>query len=223
MKDDLYARYQTLVALVGVLLHDLRNPLHNATLLVEARSLDHEVLRTKLRAQFGKLEALLGVATDSMRELVIEPQIGEVDVDELVRSAAEAPVGNDEEEPQIELPAPTGLKILADGTMLGRALAELTAHIVDEVRRVGAPGPKAGIKVIVEEGEGGTVNIRVGELPVRDDDNVAKAPFSIAGGGIHLAVARALSQAAGARLRFDQKPGAGAYFAFVAPRAPNAR
>jgi signal transduction histidine kinase len=221
MKDDLYGRYQTLVALVGVLLHDLRNPLHNATLLVEARSLDSEALRTKLRAQFGKIEALLGVATDSMRELLIEPRIHEVDVDQLVRLAAETAVSGDAEDPHVELPAPTGLKIVADETMLARALAELTAYIVAEVSRVARePGQKVAVKVVVEEGEPGFVSIRVGELPVRSEDNLVKAPFSIAGGGIHLAVARALSQTAGAKLRLDQKPGVGAYFALVAPRSP---
>jgi signal transduction histidine kinase len=207
------------VALVGVLLHDLRNPLHNATLLVEAKSLETEVLRSKLRAQFGKIEALLGVATDSMRELVIEPRVAEVDVDELVRMAADVPVSGDAEEAHVELPAPTGLKIVADQTMLARALAELTAYIAAEVNRTDRePGPKAAVKVIVEESEPGFVSIRVGELPVRPDDSLAKAPFSIAGGGIHLAIARALSQTAGAKLRLDQKPGAGAYFALVAPR-----
>ena len=59
--DDLYARYQTLAAAISVLLHDLRNPLHSATLLVEAmgsRNADLDSLRGKLRGQFGKLEEI---------------------------------------------------------------------------------------------------------------------------------------------------------------------
>src|SRR5437899_7112668 len=95
-EDDLYARYQTLTALVSVLLHDLRNPLHSATLLVEAmgaRTADVESLRGKLRGQFGKLEGLIGEASDAIKELGLESRIEDVTVDELLRSAAGAAAG----------------------------------------------------------------------------------------------------------------------------------
>ncbi|HEY3594702.1 MAG TPA: hypothetical protein VGL13_12535, partial [Polyangiaceae bacterium] len=192
MKDDLYARHQMLVALMNVLLHDLRNPLHNATLLVEARSLDSEVLRTKLKAQFGKLEGILGVATNSVREWTLEPRVGEVGVDGLLRLAAETPLGGDAIEPHIELPPPTGLTIVTDEAMLARALSELVAHIAEESRNV-AGGEAPIVKMLVDE-QDGNVSIRVGELPAKVAEPAAKASFSIAGGGVHLALARALSQ-----------------------------
>jgi hypothetical protein len=219
MKDDLYARHQALVALINVLLHDLRNPLHNTTLLVEARSLDPEVLRTKLRAQFGKLEAILGVATNAVRELTLEPRMGDVEVDALIRLATEVSIGGDGEEPEIELPAPTGLKIVGDEAMLARALGELMAHIAEEWAQANRESPQKPVfKVKVEELEG-AVSIRVGELPAKLADAAAKASFSIAGGGVHLALARTLSQTAGAKLRLDPTAGAGAYFALSAPRS----
>src|SRR5689334_3701034 len=89
--DDLYARYQTLTALVSVLLHDLRNPLHSSTLLVEAmgsRTADMDSLRGKLRGQFGKLEGLMSEASDAIKELSLEARLEDTPVDELLRSAS---------------------------------------------------------------------------------------------------------------------------------------
>ncbi|HEX9297103.1 MAG TPA: hypothetical protein VF881_14770, partial [Polyangiaceae bacterium] len=86
--DDIYARHQTLAALVSVLLHDLRNPLHSATLLVEAmgsRTADVEALRGRLRAQFAKLDGLISEAAGPIRELTVEPRIENVSIDDLCR------------------------------------------------------------------------------------------------------------------------------------------
>src|SRR5438046_872683 len=73
--DDIYERHQMMTALTGVLLHDLRNPLHSATLLVEALGTGGDVsaLRTKLRAQFAKLDGLISTAAAPIRELAVDP------------------------------------------------------------------------------------------------------------------------------------------------------
>jgi signal transduction histidine kinase len=55
-------------------------------------------------------------------------------------------------------------------------------------------------------------------LPATADEAVAKMPFSIATGGIHLALARALSQSVGARLRLEQVPGRGSHFTVTVPK-----
>src|SRR5258708_30636858 len=91
--DDMYVRHQTLAALVSVLLHDLRNPLHSGTLLVEAMAsptADLDALRGKLRAQFAKLDALISEASGPMRDLTLETRARPIAVDSLVRSFAEA-------------------------------------------------------------------------------------------------------------------------------------
>src|SRR5436190_7385184 len=109
--DDLYARYQALTALVTVLLHDLRNPLHSATLLVEAmgaRKADIDSLRGKLRGQFGKLEGLIGEASDAIKELALEARIAKVDLDELLRSAAASAPGVAGANIELVLPRATG-------------------------------------------------------------------------------------------------------------------
>jgi len=90
--EDLYTSHQTLTALVNVLVHDLRNPLHSATLVVEAMgspSADVPSLRTKLRGQVGKLDGLIGQAAAAMRELALDPQIEAVDLDALLASLGE--------------------------------------------------------------------------------------------------------------------------------------
>jgi signal transduction histidine kinase len=216
--DDLYARHQTLVALVSVLLHDLRNPLHNATLLVEARSMEPEVLRTKLRLQFSKLEAVITETTGAMRDLALEPRVEEVGIDDLLRSAAELAADAESGGPSVDLPAPTGITISADGAMLARAIAELFGHIIERARPAMNPPQSSTIKISVEQPDPTLVNIIVGGLPAHLDETAAKAPFTIAGGGIHLALARALSQSAGAKLRFEQTP-AGSRFTLVLRRS----
>src|SRR5688500_5850761 len=90
--DDLYTRHQMLAALVNVLVHDLRNPMHSATLLVEAMgspSADIEALRNKLRGQIGKVETLIADTTGAVRELTHEPRVEIIAIDALVRSIAE--------------------------------------------------------------------------------------------------------------------------------------
>src|SRR6185436_16371680 len=114
--DDLYARYQSLTALVSVLLHDLRNPLHSSTLLVEAmgsRTADIDSLRGKLRGQFGKLEGLMGEASDAIKERALEARIEEVDLDELLRSAAAAASALSAVEVELVPPAATRRRVAA--------------------------------------------------------------------------------------------------------------
>src|SRR2546430_12577807 len=114
--DDLYPRYQTLAALMGVLLHDLRNPLHSATLLLEAmgaKTADITALRGKLRGQFTKLEGLMSEAAESIKSLSLEPRIIDVDVDELLRSIATVlPTVDGEAAPTV--PVSSSLRVSAD-------------------------------------------------------------------------------------------------------------
>src|SRR3954451_1404380 len=110
--DDLYVRYQTLAALVSVLLHDLRNPLHSGTLLVEAlgsRTADIESIRGKLRNQFGKLEGLISEATDSMREVSLEARLEPVGLDQVLAGAQSSVQQHLEQPPPIELPSASRL------------------------------------------------------------------------------------------------------------------
>src|SRR5689334_20686017 len=121
--DDLYARYQTLGALISVLLHDLRNPLHSATLLVEAmgaRTADVDALRGKLRGQFGKLDGLIGEASDAIKELALEKRVENIAVDDLLRSAAESVPTLAASDIELTTPAPTALRVEVDTKVLLR-------------------------------------------------------------------------------------------------------
>jgi signal transduction histidine kinase len=208
--DDLYPRYQTLAALISVLLHDLRNPLHSATLLVEAmglRTADVDALRGKLRGQFGKLEGLISEASEAIKELGLEARIEDVTVDDLLRSAATSAPALAACDIELVLPSPTGLRVTVDPTLLVRAIAEIGATLFERSRGTQQgrrEGERTTIALKVDQPEAGNVRLIVGDWVTPLDDAAVKAPFAIAGGGIRLALARTLSQIAGATLRLEQ-------------------
>jgi hypothetical protein len=69
------------------------------------------------------------------------------------------------------------------------------------------------LTVTVDEAEPGSVRVRIGDLEAAYAATLAKAPFAIAGGGIRLAVARAMTQNAGGMLRLEHGPDDKAAFA----------
>jgi hypothetical protein len=212
--DDLYARYQTLTALVSVLLHDLRNPLHSSTLLVEAmgsRMADIDSLRGKLRGQFGKLEALMSEASDAIKELGLEARVEEIGVDELMQGAAASCAAVAGTDVELVVPSATGLRAAADKTLLGLAIAEIGASLSERASKSGndqarKPGGALPVTLTVDQPDAGTVRLVVGDWVRVTDDAAVKAPFAIAGGGMRLALARTLTQMGGAGLRLEQSP-----------------
>jgi len=218
--DDLYARHQLLAALVNVLVHDLRNPLHSATLLIEAMgspSADAELLRTKLRGQIGKVEAVIAQTTGAVKQLVHEPRVEAVDIDALLRSVAERYSTVTVRPATFVLPAASGLEIAADRRMLERAVIEIAA-VIAERQRQPEDGPPPRVLLAVDEPEPSTVRLRLGDLRGEDAEAAAKAPFTISGGGVRLAVARSLAQKAGATLRVEQTDEGLTRFALLLPR-----
>jgi hypothetical protein len=212
--DDLYARYQTLVALVNVLVHDLRNPLHSATLILEAMgspTADPTTLRNKLRAQIGKLDSLIAETNAEMKEQAPTPQVDKVEVDAWLRALIEqtslAPPA------KWILPPAERAEIAVDRRLLDLAAADIAAVLAEHAaQRDGAGAPV--LTVTTDESEPGTIRVRMGDLDAAFAATLAKAPFAIAGGGIRLAVARAMTQNAGAMLRLEHGPDNKAAFAF---------
>jgi signal transduction histidine kinase len=221
--DDMYVSHQTLAALVNVLLHDLRNPLHSGSLLVEAmasRTADPETLRGKLRAQFAKLDALISEASGPIRELTLETRAETHSVDSLARSIARA-LDEAGSEAHLALPPASSLTVFVDALLLVRAVVELSATIVE--RQTSRPSPDSApgtVALRVVESDPDTVRLDFGDFAAQLEGPAAKAPFAIAGGGVRLALARALSQSAGASLRLEQTPQGLAHFAIYAPKAP---
>jgi signal transduction histidine kinase len=224
--DDLYARYQSLTALVSVLLHDLRNPLHSSTLLVEAmgsRTADLDSLRGKLRGQFGKLEGLMSEASDAIKERALEARIEEVAVDELLRSVAASSPAIAGADVALVAPPPTQLRVAVDKSLFGLAVAEIGATLSERAAKPNgdgarAPGGTLSIPLVVDEPDAGNVRIVVGDWMPATDDAAIKAPFAIAGGGIRLALARTLAQMAGGGLRLEQSPDGSLRYAIHLPR-----
>jgi signal transduction histidine kinase len=219
--EDLYTSHQTLTALVNVLVHDLRNPLHSATLVVEAMaspSADVPNLRTKLRGQVGKLDGLIGEAAAAMRELALDPRIETLDLDALLASLGERYRAVMDDAVSFKLPTPTRAAITADRKLIEKAVLELAALIAEHAPSAGAGEPPE-IAISIDEPEAGTVRLWIGDLDRAYADTLAKAPFAIAGGGIRLAVARALAQNAGGTLRFSEGTDAVWRFALSLHRA----
>jgi signal transduction histidine kinase len=217
--DELYARHQLLVALVNVLVHDLRNPLHSATLLIEAMSspsADLEALRNKLRGQIGKVEALIAQTTGAVKEVAQEPRVEVVAIDALLRSIAERYSAITARQATFILPAASGLEIAADRRMLERATIEIAAVIAERQDQPDDALPR--VILSVDEPEPAVVRLRIGDLKGMSADATAKAAFTIAGGGVRLAVARSLAQSAGATLRVEQTGDGLTRFALLLPR-----
>ena len=220
-EDDLYASHQMLAALVSVLVHDLRNPLHSATLLVEAMgspSADVQALRNKLRAQIGKLDGLVGETAAAMKELALEPCTEVIAVDTLARTIAQKYASIADREATFVLPATSGLEVTVDRRLLERAAIEVAAVVVEQQGLYDATSPPR-VLVSVDAPEEGTVRLCLGDLTRERGDTLAKAPFAIAGGGIRLAAARSLAQIAGAMLRLEQGADGVARFALFLRQA----
>jgi signal transduction histidine kinase len=219
--DDLYSRHHTLSALLSVLLHDLRNPLHSATLLVEAMgspTADVEALRGRLRLQFGKLEALMAEAAGPIKELALDPRVEVIALDALLRSLVERYPALGAPEARFTVPSVPDLMISVDPTLFVRAAIEIAATIAgQESERDEGVVPK--IVLSVDQPDAETVRLRVGDLEASLSEAMIKTPFAITGGGIRLAVARALTQNAGATLRLEPSKEGPSRFAFLLRRA----
>jgi len=220
-EDDLYASHQMLAALVSVLVHDLRNPLHSATLLVEAMgspSADVQALRNKVRAQIGKLDGLVGETAAAMKELALEPCTEVIAVDTLARTIAQKYAAIADREATFVLPATSGLEVTVDRRLLERAAIEVAAVVVEQQGLDDATSPPR-VLVSIDAPEEGSVRLCLGDLTRERGDTLAKAPFAIAGGGIRLAAARSLAQSAGAMLRLEQGADGVARFALFLRQA----
>src|SRR5882757_9136160 len=123
--DDLYVRYQTMAAFIGIVFHDLRNPIHSAVLVVDTmgtRAADLDALRAKLRAQLGKLESLIAQAAEAIKDLSIEPRIVDAAVEDVLRTAASFARVESERAVEIEVPPAPGLRVVVDPTLVVRAI-----------------------------------------------------------------------------------------------------
>lgn len=214
---ELYEKHQTLLALVGVLLHELRNPLHGATLLVEAMGMkgaDVPQLRTKLRNQFAKLEAILSEAAQPVKELALEPQLQTIALRPLLDRAVEIANEGRSCEAELQVEGETSARIVADPILLERAVADLLLRALDP------PPGSAPNRVLVRIETHSPSEIRV----VFDDDGPAldelsqRSPFALVSGGTRLATARALAALAGGSLRMERKDSErGARFVLLLP------
>jgi hypothetical protein len=219
--DDLYARHQMLAALVNVLVHDLRNPLHSATLLVEAMgspSANIETLRGKLRAQFGKLDGLIGETNANVKDLALEPNVEATALDSWLRGLADHFSSVTERQASFVLPPASDVEIAIDRKLLERAAIEVAAALIERQGQPNDTSPPR-VNIAVDEPEPGSMRVSLGDLGREQGDALAKAPFAIAGGGIRLAMARSLAQSAGAMLRFEQDAEGTGRFAFFLRKA----
>ncbi|HMJ52146.1 MAG TPA: hypothetical protein VK540_08720 [Polyangiaceae bacterium] len=219
--QDLYARHQMLTALVNVLVHDLRNPLHSATLLVEAMgspTADIGALRGKLRAQIGKLDGLIAETTSTMKDLALEPCVEVITVEALSRAIADNYPAITDQPALFVLPAASSLEVMTDRRLVERAAIEVAAVIAEQQGPDGAASPPR-VLMTIDEPEVGMVRLCLGDIARTLGDSLAKAPFAIAGGGIRLAVARSLAQSAGATLRLEQGADGVARFALFLRKA----
>jgi len=217
---ELYERHQTLVALVGVLLHELRNPLHAATLLVEAMGMkptDAPQFRVKLKNQFAKLEAILTEVGQPVKELALEPEPVTFALGDAVEAALELAEPHRSCDVEISLEGEQATRVVGDRVLLQRAIYELLLRVLDP-----RPNEKPASRLVVRVAEPVDGEAR---LVFEDDGGVLdeltqRTPFSLAHGGLRLATARAVSNLAGGSLRYERtESGSGSRFVLLVPLA----
>src|SRR5690606_2058453 len=131
---ELYERHQTLVALFGVLLHELRNPLHAANLLVEAMAMkpsDSPQFRTKLKSQFAKVEAILSEVGQPVKELALDVEPVAFAPGDALTSALEKAEAQRSGDAKVTIEGDTSVRVVADRVLLERGILELLLRALD--------------------------------------------------------------------------------------------
>lgn len=216
-EHDLYEKHQTLVALVGVLLHELRNPLHGATLLVEAmgmKSADMPALRGKLKNQFVKLEAILSEVSQPVKELALSPRIESIEIAKVIARAQEAAEPSRSCDAVVQVEGEAGAKAMADPILLERAVVELFLRSVDPEPML---HPPTRVTVRIESTSPSEVRLVFEDDGPVLDETAQRSVFSLAAGGVRLATSRALTTLAGGSMRLERVEGRGARLVIVLP------
>ncbi|MET0592966.1 MAG: hypothetical protein ABW133_09720, partial [Polyangiaceae bacterium] len=176
---------------------------------------DPATLRTKLRAQIGKLDSLNAETNGVMKEQAPAPQSDTLDVDAWLRALVERTAV--QTPAKWVLPASARIEVAVDRKLLDLATSDVVAVLAEHAAtRDGSGTPM--ITVTVDEPDPGQIRVRLGDLEAPYALSLAKAPFAIAGGGIRLAVARAMTQNAGGMLRLEHGEGDKAAFAVFLKR-----
>lgn len=217
---ELYERHQTLIALFGVLLHELRNPLHAANLLVEAMAMkpaDAPQFRTKLKNQFAKVEAILSEVGQPVKELALDVDAAAFSLGEVLQSALEKAEAQRSSDVKVSVEGDLAIRVVADRILLERGILELLLRALDPKPEqtpstrlvVRTEEPLEGQARLVLEDDGGTLN-----------DPTQRSPFALAYGGLRLATARAVTRLAGGSLRYERtEDGTGSRFVLLVPLA----
>lgn len=216
---ELYEKHQTLLALVGVLLHELRNPLHGATLLVEAmgmKSADVPQLRAKLKNQFAKLEAIMSEVAQPVKELAMATRPESVELRGSIERALRVAEPSRSCDVEVRIEGIETARVMADTILLERAIAELLLRALDP-----APGAEPRLlRVVVETPSPSEVRVVFEDDGPLLDELSQRSPFALATGGTRLATARALATLAGGSLRLERTgEDKGARFVLLLPGA----
>jgi len=152
----------------------------------------------------------------------VEPRLTKVGVDSLARSLDEAfrAAGGDA---TLALPPSCPWAVFVDARLLVCAATEACIAVTE--RQAQQPNPPSGpgtVVLRVTEADSDTIRIELGDFALAREGTGNKTPFAVAGSGVRLALARALSQNAGASLRLELGPDGLAHFTILAPRAPAA-
>lgn len=202
---ELYERHQTLLALVGVLLHELRNPLHGATLLVEAMGLkpaDAPQFRVKLKNQFAKLEAILAEVGHPVKELALEPEPTAFALGDALTHALDVAEPQRSCDARVSFEGDLTTRVVADRILVERAMVEIFLRILDPKPK---EKPASHLRVSIEPPEDGQARIAFEDDAAPLDEVTQRSPFALAHGGLRLATARSVAHLAGGSLRFERK------------------
>ncbi len=209
MSDDAYVRHQQLAALVAVLLHDLRNPLHGASLVVEALALRgtlDEAASGKLRKQLDKLSSVVRAVAEPAKALAPPGRAATASVSAAVALGVTAARAATPSDALVEVDVAPDLEATFDAALLAVSIEQLVTRAIE------AAGPTARVRI--------TACAEPLSLTVEDahpvvDDLARQQPFAVLGGGLRPALARAVAESAGLALRLARADDAGSRYVFT--------
>ncbi|HEX4383391.1 MAG TPA: HAMP domain-containing sensor histidine kinase [Myxococcales bacterium] len=214
-------RRQAIWVVAAAVAHDMKNPLHNAQLLVE--ELLEEVDSDRRSQLLDRLRGNVQRATERLAELSRAGQRQADTVDQKVDLSNTLDELRERLKPTVqatrsvlEIDCPRGLAVRGDAHALRSAVENVAANALEALQGGGA-GNKLALKAQAREG--------IVELLVQDDGpgistDVKErlfAPFSSGhnGTGLGLAIARALARAGGGDLDCTESGPGGTTFRFI--------
>ncbi len=221
-EDDIRARLDVVNQLSSMVAHEVRNPLQSLSLFCAlARSEEDPVTRGQMIAKIeSEIHVLEGVVQRFLRSSgPLQISLAEVDlVEVLKRAAVVAEPEAHRRNVRLMLQAPGRLRVMADGSLIRRALENLMLNAIEfagqsppgQVTAALLPRGREVLLIVEDDGPG---------VPADERDRIFQAYYSSKSGGtgLGLALVKQVMEAHGGTIASEASPLGGARFVASLP------